>query len=85
MREIARALDINFNTVYVAIKRFEETGSNENCPDSDPLDYAKHLRSESVLETSSEVSGVEKGMERNHVGNTNQDCRQLSEASEGLD
>ena len=85
-REIGRLLGIQA-TVRKAIKRFITRDEwLPYIPELSPLDY-------SVLEekacakphpnVESETS-FEEGMERNHLGNFDQDRGQLSEATEGL-
>ena len=52
------------------------------------LDYSVHSRRKSVCEIPPECgileASFEEGMERNHLGNFDQDRGQLSEATEGL-
>uniref|UniRef100_A0A914CV40 Uncharacterized protein n=1 Tax=Acrobeloides nanus TaxID=290746 RepID=A0A914CV40_9BILA len=60
------------------LTRFEPSG----------LLCVEHSRRKSVCETPPECgileASFEEGMERNHLGNFDQDCGQLSEATEGL-
>ena len=81
-REIGRLLGIDESTVRKAIKRFEETGSNDNRKRELEPSRLLHLvdsRRKSMLEATPELGIVEKsakeGMERNHFGDSDQDSR----------
>uniref|UniRef100_A0A914D312 Paired domain-containing protein n=1 Tax=Acrobeloides nanus TaxID=290746 RepID=A0A914D312_9BILA len=85
--EIADFLGISQGAVSKAIKRFEETGSNQDRPKGRPEKTARNRRNimrarEMIQRTRRQNSperriseeSADEGVERNHVGHPRQDC-----------
>ena len=101
--EIAEFLGISTSTVNYAIKRYKETGNNEDrkgrgrkktARSRKNVQCAKGMikrllrvvdpRRKSVPKALPECGVLEKGLERNNLGNPGQDRRQFPQASESF-